>query len=256
MVDEPEANVDRYLRVVLAVAETRQITRAATNLGKAQPWVSRQLRAAEEEVGVKLFQRLHNGVEPTPGGAAFVKEARQAVLHIQRSVLKARSASASVTDKLLVGVSPTFDLDIYENIRGCMRSGLLNITTVFNSRFVSEQTEMLLRTDLHLGLVELPVRGKGLRALPLKRERLFMAGSRGEPLLAASFNENSLNRKPCLLLAPGNQPVAEAAGRVLDRQWDVPRNHPRSADDPRSGVPGDEGEGCCCPSVAGSKAGP
>ncbi len=206
MADPTQVNIDRYLRTVLTVAEERQITRAAIRLGKAQPWVSRQLRAAEEEVGVKLFKRMHNGVETTPGGEAFVREARQAVLHSQRSVFKARSASASITDKLLIGVSPTFDPDVYENIRGCLRSGLPKIETAFDSRFVSEQTEMILRTELHLGLAELPVHVKGLRALLLKRECMFLAGSRGEPLLAASFNESSLNRKPCILLAAETNP--------------------------------------------------
>lgn len=199
-------NVDRYLRVVLAVAEAHQITRAAMCLGKAQPWVSRQLRALEGEVGVQLFRRMHNGVETTPSGDEFVKEARQAVLHIQRSVFKARNASATVTDKLLIGVSPTFDPDIYAHIRGCLRSVLPKMETLFDSRYVAQQTEMLLRTELHLGLAELPIQGKGLRALPLKRETMFVAGSRGEPLLAAPFSESNLNRKPCLLLASEANP--------------------------------------------------
>lgn len=217
-------NVDRYLRVVLAVAEARQITQAAMCLGQTQPWVSRQLRAAEDEVGVKLFRRLHNGVEPTPGGAAFVKEARQAVLHSERSVFKARNADAPVCSKLLVGVSPTFDPDIYENIRGCLRSGLPRMKTTFASRFVAEQTEMLLRTELHLGLAELPVQGKGLKVLLLKQETMFVAGSRGEPLLVASFSENSLNRKPCLLLASETNPSQKRIVEFLTGNGMYPEN--------------------------------
>ncbi len=206
MADAAQINIDRYLRTVLAVAEERQITRAAIRLGKAQPWVSRQLRALEEEVGVKLFKRMHKGVEATPSGEALVKEAQQAILHSQRSVFKARSASATVTDKLLIGVSPTFDPDVYESVRGCLRSGLPRMEVVFGSKFVTEQRERILRTELHLGLAELPVQTTGLQVLLLKRERMFLAGSRGEPLLVAAFNESGLNRKPCILLASEANP--------------------------------------------------
>ena len=43
----------------VAVVEEHQITQAAVRLGTAQPWVSCQLREVEEEVGVKLFKRVH-----------------------------------------------------------------------------------------------------------------------------------------------------------------------------------------------------
>jgi Bacterial regulatory helix-turn-helix protein, lysR family len=43
----------------VAVVEERQIAQAAVRVGTAQPWVSCQLREVEEEVGVKLFKRVH-----------------------------------------------------------------------------------------------------------------------------------------------------------------------------------------------------
>jgi hypothetical protein len=50
MTDPKRVNVDRFLRVVLAVAEARQITLAAERLGTAQPWVSLQIKEVEGEV--------------------------------------------------------------------------------------------------------------------------------------------------------------------------------------------------------------
>jgi DNA-binding transcriptional LysR family regulator len=186
MSDPKRVNVDRFLRTVLAVAEERQITRAAVRLGIAQPWVSRQIREVEEEVGVKLFKRIHCGVETTPSGELFIEEARQAILHSNLSVSRARAASASVVDRLLIGVSPTFDPDTYERIQQCLQDTLPRMQLTFNSRFVSEQVEGVLRTDLHLGLAELPIRSERIQVLLLKREPMLLAGGRGEPLLASS----------------------------------------------------------------------
>ncbi|MHB8303742.1 MAG: LysR family transcriptional regulator [Acidobacteriaceae bacterium] len=214
-------NVDRFLRVVLAVAEEGQITRAAIRLGTAQPWVSRQIREVEEEVGVKLFKRIHSGVEATPSGAAFLDEARQAVLHGELSVARARAASASVLDQLLIGVSPAFGPDTYERIQQCLRSVLPGIRLSFDSRFVSEQVESLLRTDLHAGLAELPVHSDRIQALLLKREPMVLAGGRGEPLLAASsLQAGGLNRKPFVILETRRHPSQQRLAESLCK-WGV-----------------------------------
>ena len=215
MSDSKRVNVDRFLRTVLAVAEEGQITRAAVRLGIAQPWVSRQIREVEEEVGVKLFKRIHGGVETTPSGEVFLEEARQAILHSNLSVSRARAASANVVDQLLIGVSPTFDPCLCERIQDCLRSVLQGVSLAFDSRFVSEQVESLLRTDLHVGFAELPVHSDRIQALLLKRAPMLLAGGRGEPLLAASsLQAGSLNRKPCVILAthrnPSQQRLAES----------------------------------------------
>ncbi len=221
MSDPKRVNVDRFLRTVLAVAEERQITRAAVRLGIAQPWVSRQIREVEEEVGVKLFKRIHGGVETTPSGEVFLEEAREAVLHSERSVFRARAASAGVLDRLLIGVSPTFDPDTSARIKDCLRVALPGMRLSFDSRFVSEQVESLLRTDLHVGFAELPVHSDRIQALLLKREPMVLAGGRGEPLLAASsLQAGSLNRKPCVILETRRNPSQQRLAESLCK-WGV-----------------------------------
>lgn len=81
---------------------------------------------------------------------------------------------------------------------------------MFDSRFVSEQVEDILRTDLHIGLAELPIRAEGLRVSLLRRVPMLIAGGRGEPLLAAStLDAGNLNRKPCVILASHKNPSQE-----------------------------------------------
>ena len=56
-----------------AVAEWRSMQRAAKNLAISQPVVSKTIADLEAVLGVRLFDRTPQGVEPTPYGRALLK---------------------------------------------------------------------------------------------------------------------------------------------------------------------------------------
>jgi DNA-binding transcriptional LysR family regulator len=69
----------RQMRYVVEVAKERGFSRAAVNLHVAQQAVSQQVKAVENALGVRLFERTNRGVELTAAGEAFVQEARRAL---------------------------------------------------------------------------------------------------------------------------------------------------------------------------------
>ncbi|MDG6094125.1 LysR family transcriptional regulator [Acetobacter sp. AN02] len=76
----------RHLRYFLAIAEQGSFTRAAEVLGMEQPPLSQQIRQFEEELGVRLFQRLSRGVRLTTIGEDLLPQA-QAILGMQKLFL-------------------------------------------------------------------------------------------------------------------------------------------------------------------------
>ena len=58
----------RHLRYYCAVAEEKNLTRAAEKLCMAQPPLTRQIKQLEEEIGVTLFERQARGIALTPAG--------------------------------------------------------------------------------------------------------------------------------------------------------------------------------------------
>ena len=93
----------RHLRYFIAVAEAGNFTRAAEKLGIAQPPLSQQIRALEEELGVQLFHRVPHGAEPTAAGSAFLVEARLTMAAAERAKTAARRAHRGEAGRLLLG---------------------------------------------------------------------------------------------------------------------------------------------------------
>src|SRR6266700_5116963 len=62
----------RALHVLVAVANSGSISRAAERLAISHPVVSRTISDLEHTLGVRLFDRSSHGVEPTMYGRAFL----------------------------------------------------------------------------------------------------------------------------------------------------------------------------------------
>lgn len=67
----------RFSKYVLAVAQTGSIRSAAEYLNIAPSAVDRQIINAEQELGVKLFERLPHGMRPTSAGEHLVYNLRR-----------------------------------------------------------------------------------------------------------------------------------------------------------------------------------
>ena len=63
----------QHLKIIMAVADWRSMQKAARHLGISQPVVSKVIAEIEHLLGVSLFDRSSQGVEPTPYGRAVLK---------------------------------------------------------------------------------------------------------------------------------------------------------------------------------------
>src|SRR4051812_50137947 len=76
----------RQLEILLAVADTGSMAKAATRLAISQPGISRAVADAEHTLGVPLFDRSTRGVEPTQYGRALLKRGIAAFDEIDQGV--------------------------------------------------------------------------------------------------------------------------------------------------------------------------
>ena len=67
------------LKYVIAIDEECSMRKAADKLHVSQPGLSIAIRELESEIGIQIFQRVHNGVVTTVAGRTFLANARSAV---------------------------------------------------------------------------------------------------------------------------------------------------------------------------------
>jgi DNA-binding transcriptional LysR family regulator len=87
----------RQLDAFLAVMRNGSVTNAASELHVSQPAVSRLIAALEESLGLNLFRRAGNRIQPTPEASILFREAQRAfsgLEEIRRSALALKNVEA------------------------------------------------------------------------------------------------------------------------------------------------------------------
>lgn len=97
----------RQLLHFKCIAETGSISAASSMLRIAQPALSRQMRALEEELGAQLFFRTGRGVVPTPAGRMLLIEAAGLLEQADRVSSQVRRLGSRLTGEATIGLSPT-----------------------------------------------------------------------------------------------------------------------------------------------------
>ena len=67
----------RYLRALVAVADSQTFTDAAISLGTSQAAISQSVAALERALGLRILQRTTRNVTPTPAGERIIEHARR-----------------------------------------------------------------------------------------------------------------------------------------------------------------------------------
>ncbi|HEY4908070.1 MAG TPA: LysR family transcriptional regulator, partial [Methylomirabilota bacterium] len=95
----------RQLEIFVRVAELKSFSKAADALFLTQPTVSEHIRTLEQELGVRLLDRLGRGAEATRAGQLLVTHATR-ILQLQREARQAMDQfQGKLVGELAVGAS-------------------------------------------------------------------------------------------------------------------------------------------------------
>src|SRR3984885_5554792 len=149
----------RQIRSFLSVAETLHFGRTAELIHLSQPALSLQIRALEEEIGVRLFERNRRKTTLTAAGFAFRSNAAAALSQLEQAIRGARLAANGKLGRLRIGFISTAGREIVPDIIREFRE--LNPQVEFSLRNIvtAEQVRMLETGALDIGFLRVPIGG-------------------------------------------------------------------------------------------------
>lgn len=92
-----------HLRSFVAVADERNFIKAAQRLYMTQPNLTKQVKALENELGCRLFQRNPHDIKLTPEGEALLPFARESMSTMDEGIAVMREAGLSHSRSLIIG---------------------------------------------------------------------------------------------------------------------------------------------------------
>jgi DNA-binding transcriptional LysR family regulator len=95
------------LSYFVAVAEARHFTRAAERMGVAQPSLSQQVRALENDLGAPLFHRERGNVTLTSAGEVLLPIARRLLADAEMARNEIRELGELRTGRVRLGATPS-----------------------------------------------------------------------------------------------------------------------------------------------------
>lgn len=174
----------RQLEYFLRVAQRKNISMAAADLGIAQPTLTKSIKLLEEQLGVRLFERLPRGVALTSFGQTMLRHAEAVHLHMKDAGDEIAAQRSGTTGTVVIGAGPTW----LRRYLPTALSGTVAVHPGVRIRVEAGFDEALLRAlrqgelDLVVAEIPSPEDRQDLDVMTLTSDRLGVCCRRGHPL--------------------------------------------------------------------------
>jgi LysR family transcriptional regulator, regulator for metE and metH len=166
----------RHLKLVAAIAETGSVTLAGNRLHLTQSALSHQLRDAEEQLGVALFERRNRRMSLTAAGERLLQSARTVLDELARAEKEIHERNGNGEAKGVLRLS-TECYTVYHWLPPRLKLFQHKFPAV-DFQLVIEATdspfEALLEGKLDLAIVCDPIRNRKIRYTPLFEDEVVI----------------------------------------------------------------------------------
>jgi DNA-binding transcriptional LysR family regulator len=163
------------LRAFLTLAEQLHFGHAADQLHLTQPALSKQFQRLEQKIGGPLVVRRYRDVRLTAAGQALLTRARPLLRDAVTTMEAAQQAARGRLGTLRIGFGIATVLELLPNVLLRFRSAYPDVELRMRDMSTPGQLQALVRGDLDVGFVRLPVADPRIVARPILHERLVLA---------------------------------------------------------------------------------
>ena len=162
------------LKVFRAVAEHLNFRIAAEHLFLTQPAVTLQIKALENDLGMRLFDRSAGRISLTRQGETLLDYSTKIAALVSEAEHKLGTEDGSASGDLSLGVSTTIAQYVLPRLLGAFLDEHPRVQFSLHSGNTAEIVHLLLDDQVSVGLIEGPARERGVHTEPFMDDELVL----------------------------------------------------------------------------------
>lgn len=171
----------QQLEYIIAVDNYRHFAKAAEACYVTQPTLSMMIQKLEDELGVKVFDRLAHPVVPTEIGALILKQARTSIYYFSQIKEIVYNEKNILAGDFKLGVIPTVATYLVPELLRVVNESKLDINLIMQEVPTSSIIENVLNGKLDGGLAATPLNNPKLTEIPVYYEKFYAYTSSRDP---------------------------------------------------------------------------
>jgi DNA-binding transcriptional LysR family regulator len=163
------------LRALVTLAEQKHFGRTADLLHVTQPALTKQIKRLEDKVGGALVVRGYRDVRLTGAGQMLLSRARVVLQENAAALDAARRAVRGELGLLRIGFGIASMQTLLPDVLRRFRAAYPDVEIRLREMATADQVAALIRGQIEIGFVRLPVSDARIETRPILRERLVVA---------------------------------------------------------------------------------
>lgn len=214
------------MEYVIAIAEERSLSRAATRLGISQPALSHYVKRIENELGTPLFLRAHNEMQPTDAGRIYINGAYSIVGIYDRALSDMQQYRRHARKELRVMYNNSYLPALATIVLPAFRRQHPDVTIKVLDGNAEVARDYLANGQIDLGIFATQTLTHSiLEYIPLFRDEMLLVLPPGHPL-AAAFTRNGIDlgalQDDTMILNQPRSYVRQLENEILSRNGYTP----------------------------------
>lgn len=141
------------LEYIVTVMEFRSFSKAGQALHVSQSAISQSITKLENELGVKIFERFHNGVQPTEEGKELVLTASEVLSKLNELKEQAESYRNSTKNHIYIGIVTGLYLPFLPKLLSKLKMEFPQQEITLVERSSIKITEAIIQHEIDLGIL-------------------------------------------------------------------------------------------------------
>jgi DNA-binding transcriptional LysR family regulator len=167
------------LKVFRTVAQHLSFRKAAEHLFITQPAVTLQIKALEEDLGVRLFDRRGNRIFLTAQGTRLLRYAKRMESLVAEAEQDIAEGEGHLSGELALGASTTIAQYVLPRLIGAFLLENPRVRLTLQSGNTEQIVQLLMDGVIALGLIEGPARHRDVQTEPFMEDEMVMIAPAG-----------------------------------------------------------------------------